>query len=55
MYVEGTHVTQDPALAMRWLTRAAQGGNAFAQAWYGDILSQGRGTPFKGMRVRLER
>jgi TPR repeat protein len=30
---------------MRWFTRAAHGGNAFAQAWLGDILVHGRGVP----------
>jgi hypothetical protein len=44
MYLRN-HVPQDERQALRWFTRAAQGGNAFAQTWLGDILMQGRGVP----------
>jgi TPR repeat protein len=52
MFFEGKHVEQNQAQALRWFTRAAQGGNAFAQAWLGDILVQGRACPRTGMRPR---
>jgi TPR repeat protein len=44
LYFEGTQVAADPARALRWFTRSAQGGNAFAQAWLGDVLTRGQGV-----------
>ena len=32
------------ARRLGWLARAAEGGNAFAQAWLGDVLAKGKGV-----------
>ena len=37
LYFEGKHVGQNRTQAVHWFTRAAQDGNAFAQAWLGDV------------------
>ena len=44
LYFEGKHVPQDQGQALHWFTRAAEGGNAFAQAWLGDVHIQGLGV-----------
>ena len=41
LYLEGVQRVNDPEMALCWFTRAAQGGNAFAQAWMGDALVRG--------------
>jgi TPR repeat protein len=45
LYFEGHQVARDERLALHWFSRAAQGGNAFAQAWFGDIFIRGQGVP----------
>ncbi len=41
MLVEGRRVPRDESAGAGWLTRAADGGNAFAQAWLGDAHIKG--------------
>jgi TPR repeat protein len=40
-FYEGKLIRRDDALALRWNSAAAEGGNPFAQAWMGDVLAQG--------------
>jgi uncharacterized protein len=43
LYYEGT--PSNTAQALIWFSRAANGGNAIAQAWVGDLLAKGIGVP----------
>src|SRR5258708_27047158 len=42
---EGLTCARDETAARSGCPRAAEAGNAFAQAWLGDVLSQGLGVP----------
>jgi TPR repeat protein len=42
LFYEGRHVPADAERAVRWITRAAEHGNAFAQAWLGDVRATQR-------------
>jgi TPR repeat protein len=52
-YSEGTHVALNQRLAMRWFKLGAQGGNAFAQAWLGDVFLHGRGVIVEDREMAL--
>ena len=44
LYFEGRHTPPNMSEALRWFGRAAINGAPFAQAWLGDVLSNGDGV-----------